>query len=674
MSAGTRVRVKTMKNIAGTLTSSLGFGAKVAAYTKAVASIHPKDLSAIGNHTLAEYLDFIENQAKDWLRLTTYFFYPIQQCAQQVYHTALPLSPTSLCLDNVIDDQLPHVSTFTGAPNTWGLLLRTVNLWPRQLTCIATSAQMIITACNDIVNIYDAVTFVPQQSIQAPETVAKIQGSPDGSILFFSHSLSVTMWDVQTGGLIHTFTVQSQIDEMTVSTTGDHLACGLSSGSIVFWDTQSKEEGNGFGNGQPVITIHWLSPEELAVATRDSIYIHNIIAGETSDSFPITGHVWGMVYLEDSGKFLVGFIQPESRYNHFVAIKWTQWLGLRSGKLRQSKRQPPTYSGQLFSPTLVGEEIACRTQTNGVQLFNCISYKWTNNPPLLDAAISVAVSLNRNLVVQTKNSIQIFSIDVLESREAHRKDARLSHVYPLGKSHIIGILQQTRCLVLLELDTLRKIHPDDNTLSLVSLLTNPSAAACGLISYLGVSVVVEAWHSGTPLPGWPEEVEEDTPLHGWSPERTHIVTVCHSPWRRLRVRHAVDEIELANIPLEGADFRQGKVYDLIFDSETRFHLKVDGPDQHIQIPYDITASPSRDYSHTITKGEPVNLSEPREIPPFTLDANCEWVLDAESRKICWVSPENLRKGGGGHFWAGLSLVMVGDDGVARKVTLKEPNC
>ena len=76
----------------------------------------------------------------------------------------------------------------------------------------------------------------------------------------------------------------------------------------------------------------------------------------------------------------------------------------------------------------------------------------------------------------------------------------------------------------------------------------------------------------------------------------------------------------------------------------------------------------------ITRGEPVPLLEPRVKPPYSLDANCEWVLDGESGKICWMTPGNLRRGDGGHFWAGLSLVMVGDDGVVRKVTFKEPDC
>jgi WD40 repeat protein len=186
--------------------------------------------------------------ATDCLRLSMHFFHPIQQCAQQVYHTALPLSPTSSQLRNsylqsVADDHLSHVVAFSGAPDTWGLLLRTINIRPRQLTCIATSAQRIVAACEDVVDIYDAVTFVLRQSLRAPETVTKILGSPDGSTLFFAHSHSVTMWDIQTGGLTHSFTTQSTITDIGISTTGDHIACGSSDGPVAFWNIHTKEEG-----------------------------------------------------------------------------------------------------------------------------------------------------------------------------------------------------------------------------------------------------------------------------------------------------------------------------------------------------------------------------------------------------------------------------------------------
>jgi hypothetical protein len=549
--------------------------------------------------------------------------------------------------------------------------------------CIATSGQRIVAACEDITNIYDAITFVLQQSLHIPETVTKIQGSPEGSTLFFAHLHSITMWDVQTGGLTHTFTVGSEINDIAVSTTGDHIACGSSDGSITFWNTDTKEEGEGFGNGQPVVAILWLSPWKLAVATLGTAYTHDIGDGETLGSFFIPGCVRGIVHSPvGGGEFLVGTLRLGGAGWNSSFLRIT---ASRQECTSETLEPEPlsTWSlvhpgEELSSPMLTSGVVAWITLPRGVRLFDPLSWGSMHSIPLLDRATSVAVSLNRNLVAQIEDSLQIFSLDVLKDREVHN-GIRTSHVYPLGRSHIVCLLQPDRHLTILELETLRKLHPNQYTSLLISLLTNqpPPARASfsrGLVAEFGLSVVVQAWRRGTPLPKWVEIADGDPPLSGLSPDCTRIVTFYDSPRWELRVKDAIDGMILANLPLGDDGLEMGRVYDVIFDSETRFHLRVDGPAGHVQIPYDILPSPSGPHSHMITKGEPVALSGPREIPPYTLDANCEWVIDAESRKICWISPANVRRGSGGHFWAGLSLIMVGGDGVVRKVSFKEPGC
>jgi WD40 repeat protein len=533
------------------------------------------------------------------------------------------------------------------------------------------------------VNIYDAVTFVSRQSLRIPEMVTKIQSSPDGSTLFFAHSHSVTMWDIQTGGLTHTFTTRSKINDIAISTTGDHIACGSSDGSITFWDIRTKVEGEGFGNTQPVVTIFWLSPQKLAVATQGTVYIHNIAVGETLDSFPIPGRVWGMVYSPlSTGELLVGTSQPGEEAGEELCsleiikhIEGLSWRHLRKEAVLE--QEPRMHFGQLLRPILVDGEVVCVTPPSGVQSFDTESCDLTNSPPLLDTATSVAISLGRNIVAQTKDSIQVFSLDVLRAREA-RNDIHSSHVYPLGEKHIVCLLQPNRHIAILDLRTLRELRPNDNTSPLGSLPTNQpplvrASFSRGFVAEFGVSVVLQAWRSGTPLPEWAEAADDDPPLSGLSPDCTRVVTLYGSPRRELRVKDTEDGAVLADLLPGDDDLEMGEAYDLIFDSDTRFHLKVDGPGRHVQIPYDIIPSPSGCYSHTITKGEPVPLSEPRTAPPYALDANNGWVVDAEARKICWISPGDVRRGNGGHFWAGLSLIMVGGDGVVRKVTFKKPN-
>ena len=565
-----------------------------------------------------------------------------------------------------------------GAPSTWGLLLRTIDTRPREIICIATSGQWIIAACGNVVNIYNAVTGILQQSLSPSEAVKKIQVFPDGSTLFFAHSFSITMWDVQTGGLAYTFTVRSEVNDVLLSETGDYIACSFHN-SVTLWNTRNKQGGKGFKNDEPVMAICWASPQKLVVATQNSICTHSVSTGETLDSLPFSDHIWGMVYLKDKDEFLVGTLKPElgvgreSYSFETISHRRPEPLERRlptvhRGRLVRRKihreKQSPTYLGPLTHPTIVGKEIACVTPPNGVQSFNTESNDWTNRPPLLGVAVSVAVSLNRNLVVQTKDSIQIFSIDVLASRDVH-DHVHLSHIYPLGKEYIF-CLQQDRHLTLLELKTLQEVHPDDGALP--SGLPPPP----GSVANFGFEKTILLWKQGASVP---EDSELIMPrvLCALSPGRTMMLTVtAWSGFLQVTDTKSGDLLAVSDID----NVAGGGAYDITFYSETTFYLKVNGPNQPFKIPYNLeprgppSSSPYQ-YPLSVIKGQPEPLSEP---PPYTLDANCEWVLDSKSRKVCWISPGNLRRGDGGHFWIDTTLVMVGGDGVVRKVTFKEPDC
>jgi len=269
----------------------------------------------------------------------------------------------------------------------------------------------------------------------------------------------------------------------------------------------------------------------------------------------------GNGYLEDKNEFLIGNLQPNLRVGQedlysFISCPQPKLqpgeLGVLCWKFRNIK-QSSAHSRQLSSPTIVGTEIACITPANGVQSFDTKSFCWAKNPPLLDAAKATAISLNRNLVVQTKDSIQIFSFDILKSGEAC-SDTLTSHIYPLGKRRIISILQPTRQITLLKLGSLRELHPDCNSTLLQSLTnllsfsgvsspTNRSPFVCvssssGSVAELDISLVLRVWQSGAPLPKLAEAADEDVLLSGLSPQCTRVVTIYNSPRPELRVKDA----------------------------------------------------------------------------------------------------------------------------------------
>ena len=110
----------------------------------------------------------------------------------------------------------------------------------------------IATASGDgMVDIYDSVAGVPRLSLSSPHPIKTMTGSPDGCTLFRTHrdTPSITSWDIQTGGRIHTFVLKSKINNTAISLNGRFLACGLSDGSVKFWDITSRMEGTASESG-----------------------------------------------------------------------------------------------------------------------------------------------------------------------------------------------------------------------------------------------------------------------------------------------------------------------------------------------------------------------------------------------------------------------------------------
>ena len=300
-------------------------------------------------------------------------------------------------------------------------------------------------------------------------------------------------------------------------------------------------------NGQPVVTICWFSSQKLAVATQNCLYTHGITTSEVLDNLSIPDRVWGMAYLSDNDEFLVGTSRPGSEATQelyslgTVSQQRPEPLEKRRsmvdrGRLMRRRmywgKRSQMHYRQLSHLMVVGKEIVCITPPSGVQSLSTESYSWTSKPPLLDTAKSVAVSLNRNLVVQTEDTIQIFSVDVLTSQEVHN-DVRPSHVYPLGKKYILCVLQPNKHLTLLESETLQELRPDDETSLFRPLLHDQSLPACapscsGLVTKFSIWEMIQAWELGDPIPEWIKAAEEQKTLHGLSPARTTEVMIFNS--------------------------------------------------------------------------------------------------------------------------------------------------
>ena len=147
----------------------------------------------------------------------------------------------------------------------WGQIRRTIKADSGSFTHVTVAGQTIIAVCNDnTVNAYDAVTGALKLSLDAPHRVAKAEGSPDESILFFAgqNAREITTWDMQTGGLIYTLTTTFEISNIAVSSKGKYLASCSSAGTFHFWEVESRREGSHSLSQEIGYSMCWLEPED----------------------------------------------------------------------------------------------------------------------------------------------------------------------------------------------------------------------------------------------------------------------------------------------------------------------------------------------------------------------------------------------------------------------------
>jgi len=70
--------------------------------------------------------------------------------------------------------------------------------------------------------------------------------------------------------------------------------------------------------------------------------------------------------------------------------------------------------------------------------------------------------------------------------------------------------------------------------------------------------------------------------------------------------------------------------------------------------------------------ETEEVSEEEILVMYALDESLEWVVDSESRRVCWLPPGYVTGTEHGHCFVGSSIVTAGQDGIVRKLTFRDP--
>ena len=160
----------------------------------------------------------------------------------QIYHSALPFSPSSSWLRECYGSEFPQeVKVVKGLQARWGTCSRTVSL-----NCYATALGCwkdliaVGLSSGDII-ILDVITGICISTLSNhTKRVNSLAFSLDGTFLVSGSDETVILWDIQTGGIIKTFHGHNGWS-VSISPDCTTIAAGSKDHKIWLWDAQSGE-------------------------------------------------------------------------------------------------------------------------------------------------------------------------------------------------------------------------------------------------------------------------------------------------------------------------------------------------------------------------------------------------------------------------------------------------
>ena len=616
----------------------------------------------------------LDSLANDCLRFTMHFFQLIQQSAWHIYHSALPLSPVSSIFSSMSLPDETRISDFYGRPENWGSVVRTI---PGRFTCMTIigrgSTAKIAVACDDgTVRIYDSVTGVLRLSLRLGYSILEMTGVPDGSLLVCTQDglPFITLWDIQTGGLVHTFILEREAKRITVSLKGRYMACETSGNTVGFWETAGRTQFPDFLDKFKGQAPCWLAPEEfIMVVDQESAYIRNVVTtGPPVHKFEVPGSSHSAVYSQTFDRLVVVSLHiPEADSFHSYNRTSLTILDGETGTpstLFSDGEPPPIIA---FSQTT--EQLVCGGKDPGLATVDISTGCWAyfNFPA---TTTSVSTLTNGTVVANFEDSgIQLLRLDQEYGPPRQPTPPPLA-VYPLDKGRVITIDPANNDrIILLETATMSQVSSIP-TQGISSVATDRITVLCvSLESEIAVCCLkgsrLQMWKFSHQHPQWTKLTVALASAGSISPTGGRLVTFHKGdPWGSIDVRNVYTGGLLRRI----ASY-ESQPLGITFGSEDQFYLYYD----IYRVPYVINNGSWLDYPYprSVTRGTKEQLEREVLGERYCLDNGREWVIRG-SQRICWVPPGFVGSAPACHCWVGSSLVTVGQDGTPRKLTFLGP--
>ena len=199
-----------------------------------------------------------------------------------IYHSALPLSPTSTWLHKHYGAEVSQeVKVVKGPSDGWGMCSRTVSLGTSIMSLSCWDGTIAVgTGHKDIITL-DVVTG-SQTAVLSGHTdaVNAVDFSSNGrSLVSGSDDKTVKLWDVQTGGVVKTFFGHTDIvRSVSISADCTTIASGSYDSTVRLWNIQTGECHEILQQPRKVyhVTFSPVDPQYLLSASNGRVWKWNI--------------------------------------------------------------------------------------------------------------------------------------------------------------------------------------------------------------------------------------------------------------------------------------------------------------------------------------------------------------------------------------------------------------
>ena len=234
--------------------------------------------------------------ANDSQRLILENFDMICDCPSEIYHNAIPFSPSSSWLHEYYSPELlKRAKVVYGLQAEWGRCSRTVSLdyYNSPLACW----EDILAACSRSHNIitFDTITGISMSVLSGhTSTVWCLTFSLNGTFLVSgSEDRTVKLWDIQTGGVVKTFCGHTDgVVSVSVSPDCTIIASGSKDSTIRLWKVQT-------GECYHVICEHSGTVHSVSFSPTNSQLLMSASLDHTVRQWNISGHQIGPSYKGD---------------------------------------------------------------------------------------------------------------------------------------------------------------------------------------------------------------------------------------------------------------------------------------------------------------------------------------------------------------------------------------